>query len=721
MKTNNQQLRISLQFKVALAAILAVLLLAAALVYFYGRQMAVTAGVELDKRGIAIAMGVASECEYPLMVGNKSMLQQAVVKALAQSDVASAVVFDEGGKVMAAAGRVDSIVKARSGPDLVARYAQSGVAKVPGISEHEDQATYYLPVFLQPTSATSGLGADEFSSDAAKRFGEQLGLVELTVSQASTDTAVRKSRLAALAITGSCALVVSLLCMVGVRRMIRPLRTLAAGTQELAGGNLNARVAVKTSDELGDLAHAFNEMAESLQRSQSEVLDYQRNLEQRVKDRTIELEKDITERRRAEEALRQSEERFKQVAESAGEWIWEVDTDGVYRYSSSAVERILGYSPDELVGKMHFYDLFAPEVREQMKAAALATFQRKEPFRDFVNPNVHKSGRIVILQTTGSPVQDRNGTLLGYRGVDTDVTERRRAEADLENLHKQLLDSSRQAGMAEVVTDVLHNVGNVLNSVNVSFAVVSDKVRKSKVSNLARAAGLLQEHKHDLAAFLNSDPKGTQLPGYLVNLAQHLAEEQAEILKELQLLSGNVEHIKEIVAMQQSYYKVSGAVESLPVAQLVEDALRMNAATLAHHDVQIVREYAEAPPVLVEKHKVLQILVNLIGNARYALDEGGQRDKRLTLRIAKNGSDFVHVSVIDNGVGISTENLTRIFEHGFTTRKDGHGFGLHSSAFVAKEIGGTLTMHSDGVGRGATFTLALPYERKERNARDVMP
>ena len=411
----------------------------------------------------------------------------------------------------------------------------------------------------------------------------------------------------------------------------------------------------------------------------------------------------------SEEALRESEGRLRAILESMQTGIVVIDPETHRIVDANPVAlQLIGAPREQIVGAI-CHKFICPAAQGACPITDLGqTVDNSE--RVLLTANGER--RSILKTVTTVTLGGRKHLLENF----IDITDRKRAEADLENLHKQLLDSSRQAGMAEVVTDVLHNVGNVLNSVNVSFAVVSDKVRKSKVSNLAKAAGLLQEHKHDLAAFLNSDPKGTQLPGYLVNLAQHLAEEQAEILKELQSLSGNVEHIKEIVAMQQSYYKVSGVVESLPVAELVEDALRMNAATLAHHDVQIVREYAETPPVLVEKHKVLQILVNLIGNARYALDEGGQRDKRLTLRIAKNGSDFVHVSVIDNGVGISTENLTRIFEHGFTTRKDGHGFGLHSSAFVAKELGGTLTVHSDGVGRGATFTLTLPCAPKEGNS-----
>jgi signal transduction histidine kinase len=112
--------------------------------------------------------------------------------------------------------------------------------------------------------------------------------------------------------------------------------------------------------------------------------------------------------------------------------------------------------------------------------------------------------------------------------------------------------------------------------------------------------------------------------------------------------------------------------------------------------------------IQTEKHRVLQILVNLIRNAKYALDDSKRTDKLLTIKLGRNGGDHIKIDVVDNGVGIPEENLTRIFGHGFTTRSNGHGFGLHSSALAIKELGGSLTAHSDGVGKGATFTLLLP-------------
>jgi PAS domain S-box-containing protein len=295
-----------------------------------------------------------------------------------------------------------------------------------------------------------------------------------------------------------------------------------------------------------------------------------------------------------------------------------------------------------------------------------------------------------------------------------DVTQRKQAAEELERLHRQLLEVSRQAGMAEVATSVLHNVGNVLNSVNVSSSLISDKVRNSKMANLVKAAALLRTHASDLAAFLAEDAKGRQLPDYLYSLAEHLAAEQGEILQELKSLAGNIDHIKEIVAMQQNYAKVLGVLESLPVADLVEDALRLNSGAMERHHVMVLREYSEVPPILVDKHKVLQILVNLIRNAKYALDDRGHSDKRLVLRIGLNGNNMVKIAVIDNGIGIPAEHLTRIFEHGFTTRKEGHGFGLHNGALAARDLGGSLAAYSDGHGKGATFVLELPLRPKEK-------
>jgi signal transduction histidine kinase len=261
--------------------------------------------------------------------------------------------------------------------------------------------------------------------------------------------------------------------------------------------------------------------------------------------------------------------------------------------------------------------------------------------------------------------------------------------------------------MAEVATAVLHNVGNVLNSVNVASACVATGLRKSKSGTLARVVTMLQEHEGDLGAFLTTDPKGRQVPAFLATLADHLASERAAALEELGHLQKNIEHIKEIVAMQQTYAKISGITETMQIADLVEDTLRMNAQSFANHDLRVVREFAEVPPVTVERHKVLQILVNLVRNAKHACDARGGADKRMTVRVF-NGNGSVKVAVSDNGIGIPPENLSRIFAHGFTTKINGHGFGLHSGALAAQELGGALRVESPGPGLGATFTLELP-------------
>jgi C4-dicarboxylate-specific signal transduction histidine kinase len=262
--------------------------------------------------------------------------------------------------------------------------------------------------------------------------------------------------------------------------------------------------------------------------------------------------------------------------------------------------------------------------------------------------------------------------------------------------------------MAEVATGVLHNVGNVLNSVGVSAQLLRDQLSRSKFTSLQQGVALMQANGPQLGSFLTDDPKGRLLPGFLAKVTQHVAGEHERWLAELRQLQANIEHMKEVVAMQQDYARVSDASEPLVAAELLEDALRMNLAAFDRHHIQVQRDYADVPLVMVDKHKVLQILINLIRNAKYALDDGGSPEKQLKLKIYKNGSGRVKIVVADNGQGIPKENLTRIFQHGFTTRRDGHGFGLHSGAIAAKELGGELVVQSDGPGLGATFTLELP-------------
>jgi len=318
------------------------------------------------------------------------------------------------------------------------------------------------------------------------------------------------------------------------------------------------------------------------------------------------------------------------------------------------------------------------------------------------------------LLTSKLPLRDQQGTIVGLIGIGRDITAIKKAEEKLDQTHKQLLETSRRAGMAEVAASVLHNVGNVLNSVNVASSCVADSLRNSKAANLSKIVALLREHEADLGDFIANDPKGKQLPGYLAQLAEHLAGEQTAALDKLARLQTNIEHISEIVATQQNYAKTSDVLESLSIVDLVEDAVRMNVGSMERHNIRMLREYSETPPILTDKHKVLQILVNLISNAKHACTGSEKPDKQIVLRVVHD-HDRIKISVIDNGVGIPAGNMTLIFNHGFTTKKNGHGFGLHSGALAAKEMGGSLAAFSEGPAQGATFTLALPIRAQKAN------
>jgi signal transduction histidine kinase len=267
--------------------------------------------------------------------------------------------------------------------------------------------------------------------------------------------------------------------------------------------------------------------------------------------------------------------------------------------------------------------------------------------------------------------------------------------------------------MAEIATNVLHNVGNVLNSIHTSTTLARERMARLRLEQVAKVASMFAEHKEDLSAFLTTDERGRKLPPYLSQLGENLLEERKLITTLLDDVDRYTAHVGTIVKLQQSYARAPSLNEPTRVEELVEDAVRMQNAALAHHAVKVERELAHLPPVLLDKHKVLMILVNLISNARHAMDGVPEGERRLTIKVERPIDGRIRFEVRDNGVGISPELLTRIFQRGFTTKSEGHGFGLHSSALTAQQMDGSLSAHSDGPGKGAAFTLELPYQPTE--------
>ncbi|HVM50142.1 MAG TPA: PAS domain-containing protein [Candidatus Acidoferrum sp.] len=436
-------------------------------------------------------------------------------------------------------------------------------------------------------------------------------------------------------------------------------------------------------DEVGRLAESFNEM---LGRIQSQ-----------------------------DAALSLSQKKMEALINSIDGIVWERSADNLrFTFISRQCETILGYSPETWLAQPNFW---SERLDPQDAAKALRNCQeltaKGHPYTCEYRM-IAADGRTVWIRESGT-VLAGDGHAAAVRGILLDITRQKKDAEELDKLNRKLMDTSRQAGMAEVATGVLHNVGNVLNSVSVAATVVGDRLRHSKLDNLRRATSLLREQDGHLAEFLTSDPKGKVLPAYLCTVTDQLAEEQKKLLTRTDTMGQHIEHMKEIVAMQQSYAKVSGAYERTAAPALVEDALRINLAAFDRHRIEVVREFdPNLPDVCVDRHKVLQILINVFRNAKYAMAGLEGAGKRLTIRVGKGSPGKVNIRVQDNGIGIPAENLTRIFNHGFTTKRDGHGFGLHSGANAAREMGGSLTARSDGPGKGAEFILELPTASARR-------
>jgi signal transduction histidine kinase len=337
---------------------------------------------------------------------------------------------------------------------------------------------------------------------------------------------------------------------------------------------------------------------------------------------------------------------------------------------------------------------------------------------DLDRANTQLKGANSELEASRVKILEKNQELEATNtNLHVEMDQRKKAEAEKEKLYQQLMQASRQAGMADVASSVLHNVGNVLNSINVSTDTLLKTLKKPMVGDVCRIASLFHEHQSNLQEFLTADPKGKQIPSYLGLVAESLSGSHQTIQSELDSLVKKVDHIKQVIMSQQDIARAGNIREPASAEDLMEQAVMMALPEPEKYQIHVTREYSPVPMTMTDRHQVLQILVNLITNAKNAIVEHSGSTRRLTLRIgAPSGRAFVRFEVIDTGVGIKPDNLPRLFAQGFTTRKSGHGLGLHSAALAAKNLGGTLQAQSTGEGDGATFTLDLPLVLAEAAA-----
>ncbi len=564
-----------------------------------------------------------------------------------------------------------------------------------------------LPGLIEPGhpagTRLSGTGLNHF--EPVMDGGKRLGTIAMKISLSELWARLRLYAVITI-VVGILAAVVARLLLKRLQGMISdPIVELSQLADSVARDNNYALRAEKRSDdEVGRIAETFNSVLAEVQKRDEALSQAQVDLEANVAARTSQLHGEVIEREQTEAALKNSETAYRNLFENnpMPMMVMDLETLDFVAVNNAAI-RHYGYGPAE------FLLLSLPVITEGPEALAVERAFRTSQKSFDAGEWRHKkrNGEIIEVQLTAHAIV--------FAGKVTkivlanDVTERNRAQRQLDEMHKQLVEASRAAGMAEVATGVLHNVGNVLNSVNVSANVLSDSVRKSKAASIRKVSDLLDANKADLPAFFSPGGKGQMLPGYLATLAQQIDAEQQGRLSEIEQLTKNISHIKDIVAMQQDYAKVTGVMEDFAPRALLDEALRMAGPELERASVSLALDCPPTlPQVSVDRHKVLQILINLITNARQAMEETPAAKRKLSITANRNGAEHVGIVIRDTGCGIAQENLTRVFNHGFTTKATGHGFGLHSAANAAKEIGGSLTGTSDGPGTGAMFTLSLP-------------
>jgi two-component system, NtrC family, sensor kinase len=580
--------------------------------------------------------------------------------------------------------------------------------------------------------------------------GLEWGWIHVGLSLDTYDASVKSVYRRTGVLTVVCILLSLVASLLYARRFVRPVLRLRAVVERVANGDLAARADIHSNDEIEQLAKAFNSMADAvLQRDR--IVESVRFTAQGLQG-TTDWRK-VMDRVVAKIGQAAGVSRVLLI-ESAVDPDTKVFPRIRFEWSATGIASCLPYwqnrSREELGlesrakllsgGQMlieqraHFQSAPFPGPDPQPQSAIVAPIfagdrywgalavqdcsterNWQEVEQDAVRAAADMLGASIARQHVQEALVEAKNELEQRvaertRELREQIAAKDQARVELEEAQKRLIDLSRLSGMAEVATGVLHNVGNVLNSINVAANILTDRLRASRMQQLQELSRTLSEHQDSASDFLANDPRGQRILPYFAKLSSHLLVERDSMAKELEALVAHVSHVKEIVAMQQTYARTSGLLEKVPAKAVLQDALSITQAGMDRHGI-LLRQAIEVDAVLTtDRHKVLQIVLNLLRNAIDAVKTGSELPRRINIALRCPGPDQVRIEVADNGIGIAPENLARIFSHGFTTKKDGHGFGLHSGALAASQLGGSLRGESPGLGQGATFTLELPLQ-----------
>jgi len=415
---------------------------------------------------------------------------------------------------------------------------------------------------------------------------------------------------------------------------------------------------------------------------------------------------------RLQEALRHAEEekenadraraRTDSIMNAAPDAIVSLSTSGDLTHINHTTHDMFGLTSDA-AGQTHIGELIPQFLDNSLQ---LDTHHSQE----VIGKNT--GGRKFPLEISAAPLDQQDG---GYTLVMRDITARKLQELKVKKLNQKLVAASRQAGIAEIATGILHNVGNVLNSITTSVALLQSAQTQSSALKVRKVADMLQNHSDDLPGLFSPGNKGAQLPEFLDSLCERIDDELANQKSELTGLSKNIDHVAEIVASQQKFAGQASVTEPLNLAEVLNDALAMHSADLKKMGIRVIKDYGPLN-IMSDRHNLMQIFVNLIRNSGEAIAEQKPATGALRIRVTEVANQQLKIDITDNGSGLDEEQKQNLFRHGFTTKTGGHGFGLHSCALAAKNMQGVLTASSQGRGKGCTFTLQLPASPMENAA-----